>query len=283
MSYWNSAALYGGWGMPSDLTVVKNVEDLITVGEGYAQADWNNFMPWLPMNIQRTRDEPMVEQLIYQAVGLKHVLDSLAVSAYTAETAKEAEQFKVTSLAYKDAYAPFMRTSLYKGIARYYSGQPPASRAAFRKKMKELALPATKYSRANIGGYLRTAIGSPYIGKVGDEKYRIYPQLTTKGRDRLLDLQERGRKLIGKIPDIPSQYAPYIAARDKARAAALEAYLAKHPKDYSKTLERLKARRDAGWIPALKEAAEPTQETPVAVVPSSQTSPETAASTDMTP
>ena len=235
--------------MPEDITRVKNATELAVIGKELALRDWNGFRDWLPLNIQRTRDDVMVQDLIFQAVGLKYVLDSLAVSAYTATKAGEAEQYKMTALAYKDAYAPFMRTSLYKGIARYYSGQAPASKKGFKSQMTVLADPSTAYSRRNLAGYLRTPIGSSYIGRVGDKTYRAYNKITEKGRDRLLALRKRGEPLIGKIPTIPDEYKEYIAARASARQAALEKYAAAHPKSYAKTLARLRSRRDAGWIP----------------------------------
>lgn len=252
MTYWNSAALYGGWGMPEDLSRVRNADDLSAIGESSAKRDWDDFKDWLPLNIQRTRNDAMVQNLIYQAVGLKYVLDSLAVSAYTATDPKTAEQYKMTALAYKDAYAPFMRTSLYKGIARYYSGQAPASKKGFKTRMSYLAEPTTVYNRKNLAGYLRTPIGASYIGRVAGKSYRTYDKITAKGRDRLLALRDRGMPLIGQVPPIPDAYEEYIKARAANRAAAEALYAAEHPKSYEKTLARLKERQKLGWIPALR-------------------------------
>lgn len=252
MTYWNSAALYGGWGMPEDLPKVRNASELASIGEEIALRDWNGFLDWLPLNVRRTRDDAMVQNLIYQAVGLKYVLDSLAVAAYTAADPKDAEQFKTTALAYKDAYAPFMRTSLYKGIARYYSGQAPANKKGFKSQMKILAEPATAYNRRNLAGYLRTPIGSSYIGRVAGKTYRAYDKITAKGRDRLLALRKRGEPLIGRTPAIPSAYDEYIKARADTRAAAEALYAAAHPKNYERTLARLKERQELGWIPPVR-------------------------------
>ena len=238
--------------MPSELPRVRTAEELRDIGEGTAERDWDAFLEWLPLNIQRTRGDDMVQDLIYQAVGLKYILDSLAVSAYTATDPKTAEQYKTTALAYKDAYAPFMKTSLYKGIARYYSGQAPASKKGFKTQMAILAEPTTTYNRRNLAGYLRTPIGSSYIGRVAGKSYRAFDKITAKGRDRLLALRDRGAPFIGNVPAIPAAYEDYIKARADARGAALAKYAASHPKTYAKTLARLRARQDAGWIPAVK-------------------------------
>lgn len=224
MTYWNSAALYGGWQITDEIFKVKDYDQLANIGTELVTATQGEIASWLPKAILKAeRDGNLnVRKAIAAAAGLKHELDSLNVAASVYPDV--AVQCNLTALAYKDAYAKFMNTAIYRAVAKYFSGDPPRYSRSQVKRMKEMfARPDTPYDRANLGQFLRRTIGTPYLGKVGSVKYRVRDPFDRRlKRADLLEQRARiGYPIINQIPDVARvpQARAYLTALQAARAA----------------------------------------------------------------
>ena len=264
MSYWNTASLYGGWQIPEDITKVKTPGELTEIGSAIAgtlravgadgQIVLSDLVSFLPATLRKYIDDLGVQNMVFMAVGLKYVLDSLTVKAHTAPSEVASMQYKMTALAYKDAYAPVISSPTYKAVVRYYSGMPPNNKAVTMERMADFLKPETPYTRQSINGYLRTDVGTPYLGTVNGTPYRIYEPIPpdTKRNERLKILQRRGATMLGTIPTVPKIFNQYISARNAERANAALRAKGKNRKSPSeiraKALAKLNARTGT-WFP----------------------------------